>query len=255
MKTIAKILAVLVLLSGAWAQDPQAVQGPTPTAPQKKTRPSHEHRGFFFSAGLGLAYTDVHAKDEDSDCCGAGTTETTRRDFSGWALPTMDFKFGKSIGNLVVLHALLDFALYSGEADYHYSKYYENEGVNLFGISMPKIDTKEKEGMETKAISVSWGLGLMVYPFRNPRSVMNGFYVGISGGMDFVVVGLFDEYNDFEMLSVFSQYEVGKDWWVSETWSIGFAFSFAMNTAVEMVQAEEGGDRGTFKFLIRLTRG
>lgn len=240
---IVKILAIIALFAVAsWAQE----------AKPQKTRPPHEHRGFFFSAGTGASYADLTAHQKDSD---DGWTESTRREFSGWSCPFFDFKFGKSIANLIVVHSLLELAVYSGESDYHYTEQSYSEGVNLFGISLPKIKVDEKKSLDSYAFSFSAGFGLMAYPFRNPRSVMNGFYVGFSSGMDIFLVQSGDNDGDFELSSVFTQYEVGKDWWVSETWSLGVALAISLHSFVEDGDAKSGGDQGTFKFLIRLTRG
>jgi len=238
-----KILAIVALLVvTSWGQE----------AKPQKTRPPYEHRGFFFSAGTGVAYTNLKAYQEDSD---GSWEENTSREFSGWSAPLFDFKFGKSIANLIVLHSRFELATYSGETDYHYTEKSYSEGINLFGISLPKYNTDEKKSLDSYAFSFSLGLGFMVYPFRNPRSVMNGFYVGFSSGMDafFAVSG--DDDGDIDVASAFTQYEVGKDWWVSETWSLGVAFAFSLHDFVEDGAANDGGVRGTFKFLIRLTRG
>ena len=238
-----KTLAIVALLAvTSWAQETVS----------QKTRPPYEHRGFFFSAGTGVSYTDLKAYQRDSD----GTwDENTSREFSGWSCPFFDFKFGKSIANLIVVHSLLELAVYSGESDYHYKEQSYSEGINLFGISLPKTKVDEKKSLNSDAFSFAAGIGLMVYPFRNPRSVMNGFYVGFSSGMDIFLVQSGDNDGDFDLSSAFTQYEVGKDWWVSETWSLGIAFALSIHSFVEDGDAKSGGDQGTFRFLIRLTRG
>ena len=242
MKTL-KLLAIVALLAvTSWSQE----------AMPQKTRPPHEHRGFFFSAGTGVAYTDLTARQKDS---GESWEESTRREFSGWSYPSFDFKFGKSIANLVVLHSQFELAVYSGEADYRYSEKSYSDGVNIFGVSFPKVNSEEKKSLDCYAFSFAGGLGLMVYPFRNPRSVMNGFYVGFSSGMDIFLANSKDSDGDIDLASAYTQYEVGKDWWVSETWSAGIALAFTLHSFVEDGAANDGGDRGTFKFLIRLTRG
>ena len=240
---ILKTLAIVALFAvTSWAQE----------ATPQKTRPPHEHRGFFFSAGTGVSWTDLKAYQEDSD----GTwEEKTSREFSGWSYPTFDFKFGKSIANLIVVHSLLELAVYSGESDYHYKEQSYSEGINLFGFNLPKTKADEKKSLNSDAFSFAAGIGLMVYPFRNPRSVMNGFYVGFSSGMDIFLVQSGDNDGDFDLSSAFTQYEVGKDWWVSETWSLGVAFAFSIHSFVEDGDAKSGGDQGTFRFLIRLTHG
>ena len=296
MKIVNKILAVLFLAATVWAQDEETapVEAPAPaeeiapveedtasveTAPAevtpladektpvrvKKTRPPREHRGFFFSAGLGVAYTDISATDkstgenwyydENGQSFPKEWEKTVRKEASGWALPALDFKFGKSIANLVVVHGQVDFAVYSATFDYSASKESQGEGVNIAGISLPKITVDEKKGIENIALAFGAGLGFMVYPFRNPLSVMNGFYVGFSSGIDGFVGGFEDNYAETNLSSFFTQYEVGKDWWVSDTWSVGVALAYVAHALVEDGDSEDGGSRNTIKFLVRLTRG
>ena len=239
LKTLA-IVALLAVFS--WSQE----------AKPQKTRPPHEHRGFFFSAGTGVSYTNLEAYQKDS---GEGWTESTRREFSGWSYPFFDFKFGKSFANLIAVHSQFELAVYSGETDYRHTGKSYSEGVNILGIHLPKIKTVEKKSLDGNGFYFAGGFGLMVYPFRNPRSVMNDFYVGLSSGMDVFLVSAEDSDGDIDLSSFFTQYEVGKDWWVSETWSAGIALAFTLHSFVEDGDSKSGGDWGTFKFLIRLTRG
>jgi len=242
MKFYRIVFLVAVIALSAWAQE----------AKPQKTRPPYEHRGFFFSAGTGVSYTDLTARQNDSD---ESWDETTRREFSGWSAPTFDFKFGKSMANLIVVHSQFELAVYSGETNYRHVERSYSDGVNIFGISLPKVNADEDKSVESNGFAFAGGIGLMVYPFRNPRSVMNGFYAGFSSGMDAFFVSADDSDGDINLASFYTQYEVGKDWWVSETWSVGVALALSLHSFVEDGDAYSGGDRGTFKFLIRITRG
>ncbi len=250
------LFAVMALAVAVWSQD---LSGPKQVRPHK-VRPPHEHRGFFFSAGTGVTYTDLdvvrrfsYSRWNFSVERSLGYDEITRREFSGWTVPVMDFKIGKSIGNLVVVHSIFELALFSGEMEYSYSEQYEKD-VRVLGISLDKVNAEEKT-LSTSAFSLAGGLGLMFYPFRSPSSALNGFYFGISGGMaNFVCFGE-DEDSGFDQVSAFTQYEIGKDWWVSETWSVGVGMAFSMHSVMESGDADDGGDRTSIKFLVRITRG
>ena len=61
---------------------------------------------------------------------------------------------------------------------------------------------------------------------------------------------------EFGQVGVYTQFELGKDWWVSETWSIGCALAYSFVTVIEDdYYSVYNGDRDTIKLLFRLTRG
>ena len=280
MKTL-KILVVASLFAVAsWAQESGTSQdstvavnavkeSPAPQVVKKKTRPPREHRGLYFSTGLGLAYTDFNIKSKDerkwTDLDGNGKSrenvyaEEYAKKFEGYALPAMDFKFGKSVGNLVAIHSLIGIQPYSGTSSFRYTerkKEYVYEGI-IPVLQKDSVEYQKKRKGDFTGGNVALGLGVAIYPFRNPDFVLNGLYVGVSGGMN-VFFGLFDDYDESILQeSVFSRYEIGKDWWVSDTWSIGFGFVYENVTAVkdEGDENNDGRSHNVFQFLIRLTRG
>ncbi len=278
---IFKILAVVALFAVAsWAQDSAITQDSAEVehvvkdssaqqVMKKKVRPPREHRGLYFSAGFGLAYTNFSIRskdenkwestDENGDPYDYVHVEEYAKSFKGFAFPAMDFKFGKSVGNLVAIHSIIGIQPYVGESSYRNTdrkKEYAYEG----GVSVLRKDTvdyQEKMKGDFTGGNLSLGFGVTVYPFRNPNFVLNGLYIGVSGGMS-AFFGLFDDYDeDILQEAVFSRYELGKDWWVSDTWSIGFSFVYENVTALESGDNEnlDGRSHNVFQFLIRLTRG
>ena len=257
---IVKILAIIALfVVTSWSQE----------AKPQKTRPPYEHRGFYFSTGFGLAYTNFNIEsdredkwnttdDNDRPCEKVYVEEYAKR-FKGYALPALDFKFGKSVGNMVAIHSVVEIEPYVGRAHYRYTekeKVYGYEGI-IPVLRKDSIEYQKKVKGDFTGGNVSLGFGATVYPFRNPAFVLNGLYVGVSGGMS-TFFGWFDDYDeDIFQIAVFSRYELGKDWWVSDTWSIGFGFVYVNVTAVEESGDEnnDGRSHNAFQFLIRLTRG
>ena len=257
---ILKILVVVALLAVAsWSQE----------AKPQKTRPPHEPRGFYFSSGFGLAYTNfkIESKredkwssiDDDDKPCEKVYVEEYAKRFKGYALPALDFKFGKSIGNMVAIHSLIGIEPYLGRAHYRNArieKEYGYEGI-IPVLQKDTVEYQEKMKGDFTGGNLSLGFGVTVYPFRNPDFVLNGLYISVSGGMS-AFFGFFDDYDeDIMQEAVFSRYELGKDWWVSDTWSIGFGFVYVNVTAVEESGDEnnDGRSHNVFQFLIRLTRG
>lgn len=59
-----------------------------------------EHRGSYFSTGMGFAYTSFRiSEDEQKHRYVQGLYETriqkSEQEFSGWTFPTLNFRFGR----------------------------------------------------------------------------------------------------------------------------------------------------------------
>ena len=278
---IFKTLAMVALLAvTSWAQESEISQdsaviksattdSPAQQVVKKKTRPSREHRGFYFSTEFGLAYTNLKIEsvredkwsttDDDNKPCERVYEEEFAKRFKGYALPTLDFKFGKSIGNLVAIHSVIGIEPYLGRARYRNTELEKEYGYEGIIPVLHKDSIKYQKTVEGDFTggNIALGFGVTVYPFRNPNFVLNGLYIGVSGGMS-AFFGFFDDYDESILQeAVFSRYELGKDWWVSDTWSIGFGFVYVNVTAVEESGDEnrDGRSHNVFQFLIRLTRG
>ena len=70
-----------------------------------------------------------------------------------------------------------------------------------------------------------------------------------------IASGFINDHESSDAVGVFTRYEVGKDWWVSETWSVGVAFTYGNLFVISDSYYNEKGTRHTISLLFRLTRG
>ena len=122
MKIFKVLIVALMAASVAWAQIPEENKPAVPC----------EHRGSFFSVGLGLSYMSLSKdeynshRDEKGDwdkTLGRYVVKSVRYwgpkkhwDFSGFEFPSLDFRFGGAIGNVVSLYFTFMGGLYRGTA-------------------------------------------------------------------------------------------------------------------------------------------
>ena len=265
MKIFKVLIVALMAASVAWAQIPEENKPAVPC----------EHRGSFFSVGLGLSYMSlskdeyISHRDEKGDwdkTLGRYVVKSVRYwgpkkhwDFSGFEFPSLDFRFGGAIGNVVSLYFTFMGGLYRGtairEENNIEQRYNADENGKLIFLS-ENSESYYKREFDAVAAYGWFGAGFSVYPFRNPSSQLRGLYFGFSGGLDILGVRVEDNFDDVVTESYFLRYEVGKDWWVSETWSIGVALAFTSVIGFEDdYYGSDGGGRKSFTLLFRLTRG
>ena len=274
MKIFKELIIVLSFAMMVWAQESNEadsiVSKPAVVSSGKSLRPPCEHRGFFYSMGVGFSYTSFSVEKVEQKNSYRSFTDEKRRyetfnnydkrwEFSGFDIPKFELRFGTSIGNLVALYSILDFGMYRGDGDYtdeRYDRVYliQNNEQTLASEKLTDVEKKKDDAM---GFYLSFGLGLSVYPIRNLESPWNGFYVSVASGLDAFAVGFIGEHRDEETGGIFTRYEIGKDWWVSETWSVGVGFAyknlFAMSDGNDDYSSK--ASRHSFHFLIRLTRG
>ena len=258
MKIFKTFIVILFFAVAAWAQS------------SEKVRPPCEHRGFFYSMGVGFSYTSFSVEKVEQRNSYTSFTDVNYRyethnnydkrwEFSGFDIPKFEFRFGTSIGNLVALYSILDFGMYRGDGDYTDEKYdrvylMQNNEETLTSEKLVSVEKKKDDDM---GFYLSFGLGLSVYPIRTLESPWNGFYVSFASGFDTFVVGFVGDHHDESAGGIFTRYEIGKDWWISETWSIGVGFAyknlFAVSDGVD--EYSSNASRHSFHFFIRLTRG
>jgi hypothetical protein len=241
-------------------------------APTKQNHPSHEHRGFYFSTSAGISYLSSEANSYNFSCpSGTGRTradgryeylqycgENNRLDnFDAFGFPLFDIRFGGAIGNLVAVYTSFNIGLFNGDGrlrkqDYDVKRFivddvWDRDDKTLVGGMDQKYDVY--------GFYVSLGLGFTVYPFRDPASPLNGFYAGIIGGIDASLARLDAYADDFcGLMGIFTRYEIGKDWWVSDTWSVGVGFSLT-KSVYENVNEGDDSDHYVIGLFFRLTRG
>lgn len=261
-----KVLVVVTLLATAlWAED------------SKKGFPPYEHRGFFFSAGLGLGYSQfstyreaTHGAYTYDEYIGDGyvnwqsysfVDHSIDEEYSGFAAPMMEFRFGRSFGNLIAVYSLFEAGMSTGSAKVVEKRYTRPivEGYNGHVIKYADEDVQIGETTykeDVYAVSGMAGLGFAVYPFRDPNNMWNGTFFAYTGGIAGICTVDGNDIDTFGQINVLTRFEIGKDWWVSETWSIGASFVYSLFSVIEDDMYENyRGDRTEIRFLIRITRG
>lgn len=234
----------------------------------KKIRPAREHRGFYFSTGLGLSYTSFNYMENDSEeqyhydyfsdkTYTYESVEKESSEFSGIALPTLDLRFGKSMGNLAALYFELDIAMLQGNGKYKETSYDNNTSDQIPVLDQLPQHFEEEILNNNDAYGISGfaGIGVTFYPFRNPNSVMNGAFFSIANGPIINLATIKENRHDHKEIGMIGygvQIELGKDWWVSDTWSIGVSAGYM---AIADFEDHDSSDANVFRILFRITRG
>lgn len=247
-------LLVSILVSGVCAEE--QVPSFTPK----------EHRGFYNSVGFGIGYNSFHAKEQwqDLDHYYADEKEKETYDFTGATFPVFDFKFGTALANLIAFHTSFNFAIYSGSMDYedveyereiaqdeHNDPLYDDHGNKIYKEDW-QIDYTDKYSGDAVNIRTFIGFGTTIYPFQDPNSAMNGFFIGGSVGYVFYVAVTTDDNHATGNLGTSFIAEIGKDWWINNHMSIGVGFSFGhSSTKFDEIKSSEN----VFALSFRLTRG
>ena len=285
MKLSKSLFIAMAVAVAAWAQDEVASQvsspvpeaepvAPAKTVRAKKVRPPHEHRGFFFSMGMGVSYLSSSVDESNvSYSTGGGYLDTDgsfipqskyehervlHEEFSGWGAPVIEFRFGKSICNMVAMYTIFSTGIYQGEGSYRKTNrglqsHYDHSGNLTLVDTIPEGTKKKKD--DALAFMEAFGLGLSIYPFRNPESMLNGLYIGASGGVEAFDSHLDDSFSIISNGGVYTRFELGKDWWVSDTWSLGVGIAYVNVTVFEDGNDKEEHERNSISFFIRLTHG
>ena len=261
MKMFWKFICIFSFATVAFAQSP-SVDGPAP----------REHRSSYFSVNWGLSYLSSELNVSNFGYRSGG--EFTRPDgrierteqygqnesqesFSAWGFPSFDIRFGRSFGNLVAAHFSFGGGLFKGEGKIRKQDYsvtrtivdhvLESEEKELLGV--------KDETFDSYGIYGSFGFGFTVYPFRDLTSPLNGFFAGIMVGLDASMARDDNYAQEYCVVGgMYTRFELGKDWWVSDTWSIGAGLSF---TKLVYESENEGEDMSShvIGLFFRLTRG
>lgn len=216
----------------------------------KKVRPPREHYGFYYSMGFGASYIDYSAEDVYDEDYYERSFEKVR--VEAWSVPDLEFRFGRSFANLFAIYYAAGLTLFNGEGKYADVSYYRDDDDRPWSSS--EVDEYLVDDDAT-GIQFYMGVGFIAYPFRNQNSVMNGFFFGFSSGPYGVLSFLHEEdrHGGVEVIGMASKFEIGKDWWVSDTWSLGFSLEYMFHDA-SFVDLDEAG-LNKFGLKIRLTRG
>ncbi|OWV05692.1 MULTISPECIES: hypothetical protein [unclassified Fibrobacter] len=244
----------------------------TPQKPVKLYRPPREHRGFYFNASLGATYVGFNYKQSDyqykhhydynnnDDSYSYERVVEEVYEFNDFAIPTLGLRFGRSFGNLVALFFELDFAMLIGEGKYSETSYEHNfdNQYSVLGSSPQNLKEKNSKDDDAYGFYSFVGVGFTFYPFRNPHSVMNGAFFSIANGFAFFGEDINHNkenlHQTFEMLDYEMQVEIGKDWWISDTWSVGLSIGY-LYTFGASDDSENTFDSNVISFMFRVTRG
>lgn len=255
MKIIKALIVILTFAVMAWAQG--------------NSRPPCQHRGLFYSIGVGFAYTSFESDKNRHYGWGSAYFDdfhdVTHDDddrswkFSGFDIPKFEYRIGVSIANHVALYTLWDMGLFTGETEFTESDYvrvYREQNGTLVKINEELRDYRHRKDNGV-GLYFSFGLGISVYPISNLASPLNGLYVSFAGGFDAFAAGFVEDHEDGDAIGIFNRYEIGKDWWVSDTWSVGVAFAYKNLFVIEDdgYYDSEKSNRHTISLLFRLTRG
>lgn len=194
-----------------------------------------EHRGFYNSFDVGISYINFESHDDDARYQDKVT-------FEGFSVPVMEFRFGTAIGNLVAFYTIFNFTGYLGEANH--SEVYMEDGFS-----------------EEYSDDMSWmlrtyvGFGSSIYPFRNPNSALNGFFVGGSVGYGLGAV-FGDGISSGPNLDVDLGFtvEIGKEWWVNDHFSLGIGLNY-FHGKPRFENNDSDNKVNGFQLMFRMTRG
>lgn len=203
------ILSLLLITSCAFAQ----------YETQKYVPPVHEHKGLYFSANPGLAYTNEgrDVKYDDGD-------DIESKKFSG-ILPFVELRIGRSFVNMASFYGALGLGLGDGT-------FKGEEITNENGNEISKVTVKDDDD---GSFRFSLGGGVEIYPIQNKESPMYGIFVGANAGfvIDLINVTAYDSrqvYKDSSMIidiiNLFGKFDIGKEWWFTNRWSLGFALNY-----------------------------
>lgn len=201
-----------------------------------------EHRGFYYNYSVGFSYASLDFYSEEDDSWGSYDDAKEVRDYSysGFSFLTMNFRFGRAFGNAVALFFSMHLNGYSGHL--------EGLSSDYGGI----LEAYDDDNM--MMLNGAVGVGFSIYPFRNPDSPMNGFFIGCTHLTSFTTFS--DNTPDVVTGSFLEQIEIGKDWWISENWSLGFGISYYVPVGnIDLQDNLVNLDQNKFQITFRLTRG
>ncbi len=165
------------------------------------------HDGFYmnFKAGLGVM-------DLESDG-GAGS----RVDLSSAVSENLTFKIGGAITPSIVLAGVMSLSVATGQVE------------TVYGNSYGSFYTSKTDAV---LVNLLLGPGIVLYPVRS--GAMENFFIGATAGLGICGIALDDPYlswdddaSDGNTAAGFGfQFELGKEWWVGDNWSLGVDFAY-----------------------------
>ena len=194
----------------------------------------HTHNGFFFSFGLTFGYSYVRysysyvseSHDENTGYI-SDYKSYENRYFKGALVPYAEARFGWSSSEMLSGFLMIGFGYGKGslEADHDYNdKLIYGDGDAYETIS----NSNGSVSLDVDNFRFLAGLGIEFYPIQNKDNLVYGLFLGVSLG--YVYDGVDNENYSTDFNSLFVRFEVGKDWWLSDYWSLGVALNYTMGS-------------------------
>ena len=233
------------------------------SAPSFASSAPREHRGFYSSVSFGAAYNwyksskvniekkYIGSEDWDSH----KERELDLFEFGGATFPTLEFKFGTALANLVSFYTVFNLGAFPGTMDYFYEEYDEICYTKNSCVETVKKEEFSESSSDAYNFRTYIGFGSTLYPFIDKASPLNGFFVGGSVGYAFFVSVINDGEKDAAANGgIGFQVEFGKEWWVNDHLSIGVGLGYA-RTSLFMYTVDSHASDNVISLSFRLTRG
>lgn len=190
------------------------------------------HDGFFMNFKTGLGVMDL---EPDGD-------KASHLDLSSAFSESFTLKLGGAINPNIVVAGVMSFSVAMGEVETVYG--------NSYGYLYSS---------KTDAVLVNFllGPGIVFYPTQG--GALENFFVGVTAGLGVCGIALDDPdfYWDEDASDGSSaigwglQFEMGKEWWVGDNWSLGvdFAYTYVFGEDVDY----NGLDWSSSSFQVRFT--
>jgi hypothetical protein len=238
-----KLIAILVLCFAGLTFAQSSIATPAP----------REHRGFYSNASFGL---NLNLFDNSMEDINEYDDRTERSidfyEYYGFSFLHSEFKFGYALGNVVAFHLVFNMGIYLGTVDYHEENFTTTCTKDGFCHEVRDLGRDEiPSSSDGYNFRTYIGFGSTFYPFRDKNSPLNGFFFGGSFGYTLFVMASSDATGNG---GIGFQLELGKEWWVSDHFSIGLGLGFAHNGLVWKTVDSHRSDN-VLSLSFRLTRG
>ncbi len=201
-----------------------------------------EHRGAYNSTSFSFAFNWANSSREYINR-ERNTIERRRLDYFDsytGSFSLAEFKFGAAFSDFVAIHSVFNFGFFAGVVKYD-SVQIKTTCLSDGSCQETVIDGNEyiPSSLTAYTIRSFLGFGVTFYPFQKKPS-FNGFFMGGAVGYTFLAtLAISDDFKpDNENGGLGFQFEIGKEWWINDHYSIGFGLGFAHSGLVwETVKA------------------
>lgn len=237
------IAALLLIISCTFAQNNSGTNN---------NQGFHSRRGLYFSTSSGTFYTYANYFSEEISY---DRVDKITSQFAS-LLSYGEIRLGASIANWPSLYAVFGMGLGIGN-------YRDKIEFSLEEYSQKNFT--EKNDIVTRTL-VGLG-GEYNYPFQDNDDFTNGLFFGTSAGfmLDLIyhtehdVNEVYDNMTSAEFGGFFFRFEIGKDWWISQRWSLGVALNYTFciyreSTSYSIHSDKESLTGHSIGLMFRITR-